>query len=106
MAQAATQVLTSATTTEWIDVSVPIYGGMVHFPDNPPIEIDAIKHVERGDPYTLSVLKMGTHTGTHMDAPIHFLPGGAGTDAVPLQNLIGPARVIEIEDAGAVTQAE
>jgi len=52
------------------------------------------------------VLKMGTHTGTHMDAPIHFLPGGAGTDAVPLQNLIGPARVIEIEDAGAVTQAE
>lgn len=87
-------------------MSVPIYNGMVHFPGNPPIEIDAIMHVERGDPYTISALKMGTHTGTHIDAPIHFLRGGSGTDAVPLQSLVGPARVIEIEDAGAVTQAE
>jgi arylformamidase len=107
MAQVATQTLnSSATTTEWIDVSVPIYSGMVHWPDNPPIEVKAIMHVERGDISTVSALKMGTHTGTHIDGPIHFMPAGSGTDAVPLRNLIGPARVIEIEDTSAVTEAE
>jgi len=107
MAQVATQALnSSATTTDWIDVSVPIYGGMVHWPDNPPIEVKPIMQVERGDICTVSVLKMGTHTGTHIDGPIHFMPAGSGTDALPLRNLIGPARVIEIEDTSAVTKAE
>jgi arylformamidase len=107
MAQVVTQALNSSTTTtEWIDVSVPIYGGMVHWPDNPPIEIEAVMRLDRGDICNLSAIKMGVHTGTHIDGPIHFLPGGSGTDAVPLQNLIGPARVIEIEDPNAVRRTE
>jgi len=107
MGQVRTQALNSSNaTTEWIDLSVPIYGGMVHWPDDPPIELDAIMHVERGDLCTVSALKMGTHTGTHIDGPIHFLPGSPGTEAVPLENLIGPARVIEIEDSSAVRWAE
>src|SRR5215831_18682583 len=107
MGQVRSQALNpSVATSEWIDLSVPIYGGMVHWPDNPPIELDAIMHVERGDVATVSTLKMGTHTGTHFDAPIHFLPGGSGTDAVPLENLVGPAMVIEIEDPSAVRWAE
>jgi len=96
----------SAVTTEWIDVSVPIYDGMVHWPDNPAIIVKAIMDVERGDVATVSSLEMGTHTGTHIDAPKHFIRGGAGVDAVPLQNLMGPARVIKIENASAVTRAE
>jgi arylformamidase len=79
---------------------------MVHWPDNPPIELNALMHVERGDMATVSALKMGTHTGTHIDGPIHFLPGSPGTDAVPLENLMGPARVIEIEDPDAVRWTE
>src|SRR5262245_52081834 len=107
MAQVATQVLnSSAATTEWIDVSVPIYGGMVHWPDNPPVALSAIMHVEHGDVATVSALEMGTHTGTHIDAPSHFIPGANGVDAVPLANLTGAARVIEIESPDAVTQAE
>jgi len=107
MAQAALQTLnSSAVTTGWIDVSVPIYDGMVHWPDNPSITLNAIMHVERGDAATVSALEMGTHTGTHIDAPIHFIRGGAGVDAVPLENLIGPARVIEIENPSVVTRAE
>jgi arylformamidase len=92
--------------SEWLDVSVPIYAGMVHFPNNPPIEIDTITHVERGDLCTLSALRMGTHTGTHIDAPIHFLPGGTGAEEVPLENLVGPARVLEIKDPHAVKAEE
>jgi len=92
--------------SKWLDVSMPIYAGMVHFPDNPSIEIDTITHVERGDVCTLSKLTMGSHTGTHIDAPIHFLPGGAGAEEVPLDNLIGPARVIEIKDHDAIKAEE
>jgi arylformamidase len=92
--------------SKWIDVSVPIHAGMVHFPDDPAIEIDTITHVERGDVCTLSHLRMGTHTGTHIDAPIHFLPGGAGAEEVSLENLVGPARVIEIKNSDAVKADE
>jgi arylformamidase len=49
---------------------------------------------------------MGTHTETHIDAPIHFLPGGTGAEEVPLANLVGPARVIEIKDSDAVKAEE
>lgn len=87
-------------------MSVPIYAGMVHFPDNPAIEIDPIMQLEQGDICTVSALKMGTHTGTHIDGPNHFLPDAPGTDAIPLQKLIGPARVIGIENTSAVTEAE
>ena len=92
--------------SKWLDVSVPIYAGMVHFPDNPSIEIDTIMDVEKGDICTVSRLTMGSHTGTHIDAPIHFLPGGTGAEDVPLDNLIGPARVIEIKDSDAVKAEE
>ena len=91
---------------KWVDVSVPIYAGMVHFPDNPSIEIDTIMDVEKGDICTLSRFTMGSHTGTHIDAPIHFLPGGTGANEVPLENLVGSARVIEIRDPNAVKADE
>jgi arylformamidase len=90
----------------WFDVSVPIYAGMVHYPENPPIAIDRLSDVEKGDLCTISRLTMGSHTGTHIDAPIHFVSRGAGAEEVPLENLIGPARVIEIKDPGAVRADE
>jgi arylformamidase len=95
-----------AVSSKWVDVSVPIYAGMVHFPDNPSIEIDTITHVEKGDLCTVSRLTMGSHTGTHIDAPIHFLRGGTGAEQIPVENLIGPARVIEIKDPDAVKAEE
>ena len=95
-----------AVSGKWVDVSVPIYAGMVHFPDNPSIEIETLSHVDRGDLCTVSRLTMGSHTGTHIDAPIHFLRGGTGAEQIPVENLIGPARVIEIKDPDAVTAEE
>lgn len=95
-----------AQSAEWIDISVPMYAGMVHWPDNPPIEIETISRVDKGDLCTLTRLKFGAHSGTHIDAPKHFLLGGTGTDQVPLRRLMGPARVIEIEDPRAIQAAE
>ena len=107
MRQPQTEIANSPETASgWLDVSVPIYAGMVHFPDDPSIEIEAVKHLDRGDLCTVSRHTMGSHTGTHIDAPSHFLPGGTGAEAVPLENLIGPARVIEIKDPYAVKAEE
>lgn len=90
----------------WIDISVPLRSGMVHWPDNPPVQIERMLSIDRGDSANVSRLSMGAHTGTHMDAPIHFVPGGAGIDHLPLAATIGPARVIEIRDPVAIHPEE
>lgn len=93
-------------TAAWIDISVPIYSGMVHWPDNPAVRIERIQALSRGDAANVSKLEMGAHTGTHMDAPRHFLADGAGLDEMPLDATIGPARVIRIEHPQAILPAE
>ena len=90
----------------WIDVSVPLRSGMVRWPDNPPVEIERTLDVERGDVATVSRISMGSHTGTHMDAPLHFVRGGDGLDRMPLDATVGPARVIGIEDPVSVKREE
>jgi len=79
----------------WIDVSVALRSGMVHWPDNPPVQIERTLSIERGDAANVSEISMGAHTGTHMDGPIHFLREGKGLDEMPLTATIGRARVIE-----------
>ena len=96
----------AADPTGWIDVSVTIRHGMVHWPDNPPIVIERHLDIGRGDACNVSHMAIGVHTGTHMDAPVHFLPGGAGLDEMPLSAVIGDVRVIEIADPVAVTADE
>jgi arylformamidase len=93
-------------TEDWIDVSVPLRTGMVHWPDNPPVSIERIQDIERGDVANVSRLSMGAHTGTHMDAPLHFLRTGKGIDTMPLTATIGRARVIEIHDPESIKPEE
>jgi arylformamidase len=90
----------------WIDVSVGLHTGMVHWPDNPPVRIERDLDIDRGDSANVSSISMGSHTGTHMDAPLHFIPDGAGLDEMDLSATIGRARVIEIQDESAVTEEE
>lgn len=82
----------------WIDISVPLKSGMVHWPGDPPVSIIRTSDLAKGDPATVSRLSMGSHTGTHMDAPLHFIRIGRSLDEMPLAATIGPARVIEIRD--------
>ena len=90
----------------WIDVSVPLYTGMVHWPDNPPVQIERMLDMERRDVCNVSKLSLGAHTGTHMDAPLHFLRAGKGIDEMPLPATIGPARVLEIQHPEAIHAEE
>ena len=84
----------------WIDVTAtldpaktPVYEG------DAPMKFDFLKDMRKGDILTLSVYSMGAHSGTHIDAPMHFVAGGAPIDQVALDPLIGPARVIDIPDS-------
>jgi threonine dehydrogenase-like Zn-dependent dehydrogenase/kynurenine formamidase len=87
----------------WIDLTVGIRQNMVHFPGDPGVELKQTKHLDRGDPATVSQLSLGVHTGTHVDAPVHFIGGAAGVDEFSIDAMIGPARVIEILDKEIVT---
>jgi arylformamidase len=89
----------------WIDVSVPVRSGMVHWPDNPPIELVRTMDMAKGDPANCSRLFLGVHSGTHVDAPVHFLADGAGVDAIALDRLLGEARVVEM-DGPSITAAQ
>lgn len=93
-------------TGEWIDVSVPLYTGMAHWPNNPPVRIEPVMSIPKGDTANVSLLSMGSHTGTHMDSPHHFFEDGVSIDRMPLEATVGPARVIEIADDESVTRAE
>ena len=84
----------------WIEVTAtldpartPIYEG------DAPMRFDFLKNMQQGDKLTLSAYSMGAHSGTHIDAPMHFIANGAPIDQVALEPLIGRARVIAISDS-------
>lgn len=79
----------------WIDVTRPIDSGMVVYEGDPPVQVVSALAIERGDPANVARLILGSHTGTHVDAPRHFIVGGATVDQLPLEPLMGPARVLE-----------
>jgi arylformamidase len=90
-----------------LDVSIPVHTAMIVYPGDPTVELAPAQRIERGDPSNVSSLRLGTHTGTHVDPPAHFLPGGPTADALPLDVLVGPAVVADLRDAeGAIGPAE
>ena len=94
--------------TGWLDATAtldpsttPVYEG------DAPMRFQFLKDMHTGDPLTLSMYSMGAHSGTHVDAPMHFVRDGASVDRVPLEPLVGPARVIDIaDDVQAIDAAE
>lgn len=91
---------------KWIDISVSLESGMVHWPGDPVIQIKRVLNIDKGDDCNVSRLLIGSHTGTHMDAPLHSLRDGKGLDQMPIDTTIGPARVIEIKDKEAIKAQE
>jgi arylformamidase len=85
---------------DWIDVTAtldpattPVYEG------NAPLVFEFQLDMRKGDALSLSKLSLGAHSGTHIDAPQHFIRDGASIDKVPLDVLIGRARIVEIPDS-------
>jgi len=79
----------------WTDISIPLCTGVIHWPGDPEPILERLMDMDQGEEANVTFLKMTAHTGTHLDAPRHYLADGAGLDAFPLDTAIGPARVIE-----------
>ena len=85
-----------------VDVSVLLTPGLATYPGNPEFELQPVKRIAQGDSSNVSRLVMGTHTGTHVDAPRHFFDGGSGADTLPLDLLVGRTRVIDLPHRGGI----
>jgi arylformamidase len=93
-------------TTRTYDVTVPLSPALPAFPGDPRFEMQAVQSLAAGDPYNAASLRMGTHAGTHVDAPRHFLPEGLSVDQLPLEMLIGKARLIEVPAFDAISRKD
>jgi arylformamidase len=78
-----------------LDISIPLREGMVVYAGDPPVQLERVAAIADGAAANLSRLDFGVHSGTHLDAPVHFLDGASGAETIPLDALIGPAHVID-----------
>jgi len=78
-----------------IDISVPIRSRMPIYEGNAGVALACVMSLANGDAANVSKLELGVHTGTHIDAPLHFIEGGASAEALPLEPLVGPAYVAD-----------
>ena len=88
-----------------IDVSVTIRPRMPIYEGDPAVAIAQAKSIDRGDPANVSRLELGAHTGTHVDAPCHFITGAAGADELSLDPFIGPCVVADATAAAGSIDA-
>ncbi len=82
---------------QWIDISFPYYEGMAIYPGNPPYQRTVAQDVAQGDTATVSQIQMGTHTGTHIDAPLHVFADGKSIDQIPLERMNGRAKLLDLQ---------
>jgi arylformamidase len=87
------------------DVTVPLAPGMLAYPEDPPFSLEAVQRLGSA-PCSVSRMSLSTHTGTHVDAPAHFLVEGATVDRLPLEILMGKARVVEVLARERVERAD
>ena len=88
------------------DISVPIRSDMPIYDGNPGVELERASSIADGDPANVSQLRFGVHTGTHVDAPLHFIDGAPGAEGIPLDALVGPAVVVDATEVDALGEAE
>ncbi len=88
-----------------IDISVPNARGMHVYPGDPVLQVESVRRIAQGDPCNLSLLTLGSHTGTHVDAPYHFLADGPRLGDVGLDRMIGEALVADLSGRAAIDAA-
>jgi arylformamidase len=88
------------------DVTAPLTADLPVYPGDPPFRLEPHQQIAAGDPYNLGRLSLSTQSGTHVDAPYHFLADGAAVDALPLEILMGKARLIELMGRDRIDRAD
>lgn len=88
---------------EWIDISATISDHMTRWPDDPPVRIYKAEQIGvKGAVANVTAIETTAHVGTHIDAPLHFVKDGMDVASVPLEILIGPAKVICIQNPNKI----
>ena len=87
------------------DITTPLRPGMPVYPGDSAVRVRPTAQIDKGDPFNLLLLSMGSHAGTHVDAPYHFEAGGLTVDQLPLETLYGPALVRDVGRAEVVDEA-
>ena len=90
-----------------IDLSQPVYAGSPNCPAHPAVKVDIIAD-HPADGWRVELLTIASHTGSHVDAPLHKLAGRASLDEIPLEKWVGPAYIADLRgiEAGALITAE
>lgn len=90
------------------DVSVPIVNSMPVWPSDPPVNLTPQSHPSKDKSHTVRItrIEMGSHTGTHIDAPWHMVDGGRRLNQIPIETLIGPTTVVEIPGRRSIARAD
>ncbi len=88
------------------DVSVPIHEGMHNYPGNQPYNSTRVLSMDDGAVANLTSFTMSAHTGTHVDAPLHFIPDGRNMDEMDLGVLIGPAVVYQLDSEERIERGD
>ncbi|MFT4215045.1 MAG: cyclase family protein [Microbacterium sp.] len=87
-----------------IDLRIPVHPEMLHWGRRPTYEM--VEQIDDGLPSDVSRWLIGAHTGTHIDAPSHFVKGGTSVDKIPLSYTVGPARVLDLRHVDEEITAE
>jgi len=88
------------------DLTVPLSRQLPTFPGDPAFQVEPASRIQDGDPCNVSRLTLGSHAGTHVDAPYHFVESGLRVDELPLEILTGKARVVSVPAREAVDRQD
>lgn len=90
----------------WLDFTTTITDGMAYWPDNAPVHIKRTLSMADGAAANVSEISMSVHTGTHVDAPLHFLADGFDAAHLDLTTLMGPALLVAVDSEKFITKAD
>lgn len=88
------------------DVTVPISATVPIYAGDPPVSLSAAKSIANGDTANVSQISFGVHTGTHVDAPNHFIEGAKRVHEIDPEKLVGPCRVIQVPETVVAIEPE
>jgi arylformamidase len=86
-----------------IDISREISPAMIRWPETPAVRFEKRLSLAAGDGVEDTFLHLGAHAGTHIDAPAHFIAGGGTVDRLSLEDLVGPAHVVNLPDCALIS---
>jgi arylformamidase len=89
-----------------IDISIPLQPELPVWPTSRPFSIQQTESIKNGSAANVTRFETGSHTGTHIDAPLHFVDDAKTTFEIPLDKLVGPCQVVDLQGKTKITAAD